>query len=59
MKLVVLGIVCQHFAHFLFGEAYHLVESVGKGIIGADVESTREVVKRHWDHTCDENTLYG
>ena len=59
MELIRLWVVGQHLAHFLFGEAYHLVEAVGEGIVSADVESARKVVKRHGTYACDENTFDG
>ena len=52
-----LRIVGQHLANLLFKEHYHLVEAVGEGVVGADVEAARKVVEGHGAYTGDEDTL--
>ena len=54
-----LGVVSEHVAHLVLCEAHHLVESVCKRIIGADVESAGEVIEGHRADTCDEYALNG
>ena len=56
-EAVLLRIIGQHLAHFLLCESYHLVEAEGKGVVGADVESAREVIEGHGTYSCDEDSL--
>ena len=48
------GVVGEHLAHLLFGEAHHLVELWREGVVGADVESRGEVVHRDGADAGDE-----
>ena len=52
-------VVGQHLTYLLFGESHHLVESVGKGVVGTDIEAAGEVVEGHRTHACHEDALYG
>ena len=53
------GIIAQHLAHFLLRETCHLVEFRSQGIVGANVETTRQVVHRDRADTRHEDSSQG
>ena len=52
-------IVGQHLPHFFLRKSRHLVKLGAQGIVGADVETTGQIIHRHRTDTCYENTLQG
>ena len=57
MEWAVCGIVCQHFAHFLFRKAHHCVKFRRKGIVCPDIETTGQVIHRYGTDSGDEAAL--
>jgi len=52
-------IISQHLPYFFLRKSRHLVKLGTQGIVGADVETTGQIIHRHRTDTRHENTLQG
>ena len=52
-KIEILTVIFNHIPCLTLGKTGDFVEICGGGVVGADVESACEVVKRNGRHTCD------
>ena len=53
------GIIAEHFSNFFLRESCHLIESRIQGIVGSNIETTRQVIHGDRADTCHKDSSQG